>query len=625
MPLLQLPTLDWLNALHQLGLRDWDGQSPESICGDLLERTAQSFNATGGSLALYQGQTDKRLIIVAGIGLPPVCIGRVINEDAGIIGWVIKHNRPLRLTGNVRHDPRFQFSKAEERPAPPAVSLSWPLAVNRVVLGALCLHHASNEAGLSDQDLAAGELWAAFLSLVLDNLRLQAGERRHTPEFSAIHTLYDSASRQLQSAQSRLQQSDKRLHDALDSLDSVFWSIKSDTFAPFFLNQAAEEIYGYPVSRLLAEPDLWLDIIVPKDSARVKKCLNDLAATGVQKLTYRITHADGSQHWLFSHMHYISENEDGPARINGITVDITHYKNAQDLLKRRNCEIQTALDKLQEAQQQLVQSEKMASVGQLAAGVAHELNNPIGYINSNLTSLKAYINDLLTLLAVYETAENACSDPTALNEINNFKNAIDLDFVRSDILDLLTESLEGATRVKKIVQDLKDFSHLGGHEDWQWDNLHIGLESTLNILNNEIKYKYKAKVVKEFGNIPNIKCLPHQLNQVFMNLLVNAAHAIEQEGVITIRTGTDGANVWVEIGDTGKGIEPQYLNKIFDPFFTTKPVGKGTGLGLSVSYNIVKKHQGDIQLTSKINEGTVFKILLPIAGPDGGKKPKVSA
>ncbi|CAA9892822.1 PAS/PAC sensor signal transduction histidine kinase (fragment) [Candidatus Methylobacter favarea] len=181
----------------------------------------------------------------------------------------------------------------------------------------------------------------------------------------------------------------------------------------------------------------------------------------------------------------------------------------------------------------------------MAAGVAHEINNPIGYINSNLTSLKTYLEDLLALVAMYEKLESVCTQTEYLEPIKAFKQQIDLEFLRTDVLDLLEESHEGATRVKKIVQDLKDFSYVGGEDDWQWINLHAGLESTLNIVNNEIKYK--AKVVKVFGDLPEIRCLPHQLNQVFMNLLVNAAQAIDNEGVITLRTGTQDDYVWVEV------------------------------------------------------------------------------
>ena len=226
-----------------------------------------------------------------------------------------------------------------------------------------------------------------------------------------------------------------------------------------------------------------------------------------------------------------------------------------------------------------------------------------------VTTLKKYVEELLALAVRYEDIETLCGDAEKIRQIQQYKKQIDLEFTKTDVIELLNESQEGASRVKKIVQDLKDFSHAGGDDDWQWANLHTCLESTLNILNNEIKYK--ASVIKAFGVIPDAWCLPHQLNQVFMNLLVNAAHAIENEGMITVRTGEENAHIWVEVSDNGKGIAPEHLDKIFDPFFTTKAVGQGTGLGLSVSYNIIKKHNGEIQIESHVGIGTTFRILLP--------------
>jgi signal transduction histidine kinase len=173
----------------------------------------------------------------------------------------------------------------------------------------------------------------------------------------------------------------------------------------------------------------------------------------------------------------------------------------------------------------------------------------------------------------------------------------------------MSESREGINRVKQIVQDLKDFSHVDKAE-WQWADLHKGLDSTLNIVNNEIKYK--ADVVKDYGDIPLVECLYSQLNQVFMNLLVNSAHAIEERGKITLRTFTKDDWVCVEVADSGKGISAENLHRIFDPFFTTKPVGKGTGLGLSLAYGIVNKHNGRIEVASEVGKGTCFKIWLPV-------------
>jgi len=271
-------------------------------------------------------------------------------------------------------------------------------------------------------------------------------------------------------------------------------------------------------------------------------------------------------------------------------------------------ELQTLLiSKLEAAQNQLLQSERMASIGQLAAGVAHEINNPVGFVNSNLGTLQRYIQDLLRLLSSYEQTEAALPS-AALQPITQLKQEVDLAFMRGDVTSLLTESLDGLKRVTRIVQDLKDFSHIDESER-QWADLEAGLESTLRVVWNELKYK--CEVVREFAGIAQIECFPFQLNQVFMNLLVNAAHAIETKGTIHVRTGQDAQQVWVEVQDSGKGIKPEHLGRIFEPFFTTKPVGQGTGLGLSLAYGIVKKHQGRIEVESELGRGTRFKVILP--------------
>jgi two-component system NtrC family sensor kinase len=282
---------------------------------------------------------------------------------------------------------------------------------------------------------------------------------------------------------------------------------------------------------------------------------------------------------------------------------------AHDALKEAN-------GRLSEAQDKLVQSEKLASIGQLAAGVAHEINNPIGYIFSNFGTLEKYLGDLFEMLAGYEAAEGELAGTAIGAKLKELRERVELDFLKEDIPTLMAESKEGITRVRKIVQDLKDFSRVDAHQEWSWANLNQGIDSTLNIVNNEVKYK--ADVVKEYdGALPEVHCLPSELNQVFMNLLVNAAHAITAErGMITIRTGTDpaAATVWIEVADNGQGIPKENLGRIFDPFFTTKPVGKGTGLGLSLSYGIVKKHHGQLEVDSEVNVGTTFRVTVPIEG-----------
>jgi two-component system NtrC family sensor kinase len=275
--------------------------------------------------------------------------------------------------------------------------------------------------------------------------------------------------------------------------------------------------------------------------------------------------------------------------------------------------LKEANGRLSEAQDKLVQSEKLASIGQLAAGVAHEINNPIGYIFSNFGTLEKYLDDLFEMLAGYEAAEQELAGTPIAARLKALRERVELDFLKDDIPTLMAESKEGITRVRKIVQDLKDFSRVDAHQEWSWANLNQGIDSTLNIVNNEIKYK--ADVVKQYGALPEVYCLPSELNQVFMNLLVNAAHAITAErGLITIRSSTDEARgtVSIEVADNGCGIPKENLGRIFDPFFTTKPVGKGTGLGLSLAYGIVRKHHGQLEVQSEVGVGTTFRVSVPI-------------
>ncbi len=291
-------------------------------------------------------------------------------------------------------------------------------------------------------------------------------------------------------------------------------------------------------------------------------------------------------------------------RVQSRTADLNTVNETLQQEKERQAIL---IKRLEEAQNQLLQSERMASIGQLAAGVAHEINNPVGFVNSNLGSLQRYVTDMLRLLSVYEKAESALPG-AAIQEINQVKADIDVAFLREDVANLLVESLDGLKRVTRIVQDLKDFSHVDESER-QWADLEAGLESTLRVVWNELKYK--AEVIKEFAGIPQVECFAFQLNQVFMNLLINASHAIEGRGTIAIRTGHDDACVWVEVQDSGRGIKPEHLSRIFEPFFTTKPVGQGTGLGLSLAYGIVKKHDGRIEVKSELGQGTVFRVILP--------------
>lgn len=299
--------------------------------------------------------------------------------------------------------------------------------------------------------------------------------------------------------------------------------------------------------------------------------------------------------------------------------EITERKRAEEQLEQKNQELKAAYANLENVQYQIIQQEKMASIGQLAAGVAHEINNPIGFIISNLDSLRGYTGridkffkvqaevtaELKKVCVVESTKEQMVP---LFNEMSETKRSLKIDYIIEDTVDLIAETLEGAQRVKKIVQGLKGFARMT--DESMLANLNEGIESTMHIIWNEIKYK--ASLIKELGDIPLTRCNPGQLNQVFMNLLVNASQAIDVKGDIHVKTWVEEDNIIVSIGDTGSGIPPEILTKIFDPFYTTKEVGKGTGLGLSISYDIIKKHGGDIQVESEVGKGTIFTLRIPI-------------
>ena len=284
--------------------------------------------------------------------------------------------------------------------------------------------------------------------------------------------------------------------------------------------------------------------------------------------------------------------------------DLTEIKEVSERLA-------SAYQELKATHSQLLQQEKMASIGQLAAGVAHEINNPMGFISSNLGTMEKYLERLAGFLAQQSAGVQQAAPEGLKKELADARRRYKVDYVLEDARSLLAESREGAERVRTIVQNLKSFSRLDEAQE-SWVDLNDCLESTIAIAWNEIKYK--ATLTRDFGELPAVKCLAQQLNQVFLNILVNAAHAIEQFGEIAVRTRCEGEEVVIAIHDTGSGIPAEIMSRIFEPFFTTKEVGKGTGLGLSISYDIIKKHNGSIEVESAPETGTTFTIKLPVGG-----------
>ena len=320
---------------------------------------------------------------------------------------------------------------------------------------------------------------------------------------------------------------------------------------------------------------------------------------GLEGFSGELFHAP-SQRWLTLKTYPYGEGRGEVIMLH----DLTEIKLVSEQLS-------TAYKELKDTHSQLLQQEKMASIGQLAAGVAHEINNPMGFISSNLSTMGKYLERLTSFLELQSAGVEESAPQPLKEELAQARRRFKVDYILEDSRCLLAESKDGAERVRTIVQNLKSFSRVDDAQE-NYVDLNECLENTITVAWNELKYK--ATLDRDYGELPQVKCLPQQLNQVFLNVLVNAAHAIENKGVVTVKTRTENERVIIAIHDTGCGIPKEIQNRIFEPFFTTKEVGKGTGLGLSISYDIVKKHGGTLEVESSAEDGTTFTISLPIEG-----------
>jgi PAS domain S-box-containing protein len=417
--------------------------------------------------------------------------------------------------------------------------------------------------------------------------------------------------------------------DLILGIDTGHRIISANRAAARWIGRDVKDVIYLPCNELNRK-----EMICPRIEG--KKCPSDLVFETGQAFAseVQLKNSEGQARWFSLQAFPVFDDNERVAQVTLFLRDITSQKDAERQvtllnqklkqtltdLTEKNSRLNDALNSLKETQAHLLQSEKMSSIGQLAAGVAHEINNPVGFVSSNLHTLLSYSKDLIEIIKLYLSLDEKISrDQTAsedtmrlIETIRGRQKTIDLDFVIDDMNDLILQSIEGTERVKKIVADLKDFSHVDQAELKDVD-INRCLESTITIVWNEIKYK--ASLKKNYGELPVILGYPQQLNQVFMNILVNAAQAITDKGEITITTRAVNEpmqGVEVEIRDTGAGIPQEVIPRIFDPFFTTKPVGKGTGLGLHVSYKIIHRHKGEIRVESTPGKGSIFTIFLPV-------------
>jgi PAS domain S-box-containing protein len=422
-----------------------------------------------------------------------------------------------------------------------------------------------------------------------------------------------------------------------NALEGIYQTTREGRFIS--CNPATAAILGYdsPEEVIASVTDVEQQLYVTPHHRRE---MFDLMEHGRDAKNFEVEfyRKDGSKRWVMLSTRPVFDEQGKIMYVDGMLQDIAERKRAEMALQTLNeeleqrvidrteelesansklcqvtCELEKTLSELKSAQSSILQQEKMASIGQLAAGVAHEINNPMGFIISNLNSLKKYTDKLVEFMnlqsaAIDQLAPQAGVDAIAA-EMQTRKKTLKIDYILEDLGDMVDESLDGAERVKKIVQDLKSFSRLDESELKPAD-INEGLESTLHIVWNDLKYK--ATVRKEYGDIPLTVCNLGQLNQVFVNLLINAAQAIETKGEILVKTTSNNDHITITIADTGIGIAADKVGRVFEPFYTTKEVGRGTGLGLSIAYDIVKKHKGEIWAESEVGKGTTFTISIPI-------------
>lgn len=588
-----------LKALQELSILDTD---PEKVFDDL---TRLASKICGTPIALISLIDADRQWFKSNLGLTATetprdqafCAHAILQPDVFIVPDALEDERfadnPL-----VEFEPQIRFYAGA------------PLITSEgSAIGTLCTLDRQ------PRQLSADQI--EMLEIIGRQVVQQLEQRRDLADLARISLKTHEIGKRLHLSQERFELA------VLGSSDGLWdWDMQTNEV---FLSPRWKSMLGYEDHEMPNLFEEWVQRLHPEDSQRAQDELTSYLnrETLTYELEYRLRHKDGAYRWILSRAAALWDDQGKAYRMAGSHTDITARKHAEAELQKQTEHLTQALNDLQQTQLQLVQSEKMSSLGQLVAGVAHEINNPVNFIHGNVAYIQNYVQEILEILELYQT-----KFPQATPEIQTKIQDIDLEFVIQDLPNLFSSMRVGSERIQGIVQSLRNFSRLD-EVGSKAVNIHEGIDSTLMILQGRLKARTGAipiSIVKHYGDLPQVECYAGQLNQVFMNILVNALDALEElnstqanqettgsPGIITIQTEVlDDEWIRIRIADNGPGMPAEVQQRLFDPFFTTKAIGKGTGLGMSISYQIVtQSHGGRLQCCTEFGQGTEFVIDLP--------------